>query len=159
MTNEAPLMVKLPTSTATVVVHVEDVNEAPVFIPPSNVIEVQEGISVGEPVCTYTAQDPDKGSQKIRYTGAELRFSQMHRYCRLGCLLWLVFVLIIKIIKCIEHSPAQGLPFLTLPKTTAGVQGQVLLLPLTAPCCLPTCCSGFYLGVRCVFHMIQLRSP
>uniref|UniRef100_A0A8D1UU79 Cadherin-3 n=1 Tax=Sus scrofa TaxID=9823 RepID=A0A8D1UU79_PIG len=67
VTNEAPFVVKLPTSTATVVVHVEDVNEAPVFVPPSKVIEVQEGTSVGEPICTYTAQDPDKGSQKISY--------------------------------------------------------------------------------------------
>ncbi|KAF3817707.1 hypothetical protein GH733_012994 [Mirounga leonina] len=67
VTNEAPFVVKLPTSTATVVVHVDDVNEAPVFVPPSKVIEVQEGISTGEPVCTYTAQDPDKGSQKISY--------------------------------------------------------------------------------------------
>ncbi|MBW00078.1 Cadherin-3, partial [Eschrichtius robustus] len=65
--NEAPFVVKLPTSTATIVVHVEDVNEPPVFVPPSKVIEVQEGISVGEPVCTYTAQDPDKGSQKMSY--------------------------------------------------------------------------------------------
>lgn len=78
VTNEARFVVKLPTSTATIVVHVEDVNEAPVFVPPSKVIEVQEGISVGEPVCTYTAQDPDRGSQKIRYAGAGLRFIQMH---------------------------------------------------------------------------------
>lgn len=130
-------MVRLPTSTATVVVHVEDVNEAPVFIPPSKVIEVQEGISIGETVYTYTAQDPDKGSQKIRYTGAELRFSQMHRYYGMGCLLWLVFVLIIKIVKYIKHSPTQGLPFFTLPKTEAGVQGQVIrslsLLPVGSP--------------------------
>uniref|UniRef100_A0A8C6CSU5 Cadherin 3 n=1 Tax=Moschus moschiferus TaxID=68415 RepID=A0A8C6CSU5_MOSMO len=65
--NEVPFVVKLPTSTATVVVHVEDVNEPPMFVPPSKVIEVQEGISTGEPVCTYTARDPDKGSQKISY--------------------------------------------------------------------------------------------
>uniref|UniRef100_A0A2K6GIB1 Cadherin 3 n=1 Tax=Propithecus coquereli TaxID=379532 RepID=A0A2K6GIB1_PROCO len=67
VTNEAPFVVKLPTSTATVVVHVEDVNEAPVFVPPSKVIEVQEGISTGEAVCVYTAQDPDKEDQKISY--------------------------------------------------------------------------------------------
>ncbi|KAM5262716.1 cadherin-3 [Ctenodactylus gundi] len=65
--NETPFAVKLPTSTATVVVHVEDVNEAPVFVPPSKVIEVQEGVSLGEHVCTYTAQDPDKQNQKISY--------------------------------------------------------------------------------------------
>lgn len=78
--NEVPFVVKLPTSTATVVVHVEDVNEPPVFVPPSKVIKIQEGISIGEPVCNYTAQDPDKGSQKIRYAGARLEFSQRHGY-------------------------------------------------------------------------------
>nr|XP_013010420.1 cadherin-3 isoform X2 [Cavia porcellus] len=67
VTNEAPFVVKLPTSTATVVIHVQDVNEAPVFVPPSKVIETQEGISAGEAVCTYTAQDPDKEDQKISY--------------------------------------------------------------------------------------------
>ncbi|XP_038168813.2 cadherin-3 [Arvicola amphibius] len=67
VTNEASFVVKLPTATATVVVHVEDVNEAPVFVPPSKVVEVQEGISVGELVCFYTAQDPDKEDQKISY--------------------------------------------------------------------------------------------
>lgn len=80
VTNEVPFVVKLPTSTATVVVHVEDVNEPPVFIPPSKVIEVQEGISTGQPVCAYTARDPDKGSQKIRYARAWLEFSQRHGY-------------------------------------------------------------------------------
>lgn len=78
VTNEAPFVVKLPTSTATVVVHVEDVNEAPVFVPPSNVVEVQEDISAGEPVCTYTAQDPDRGSQRVRYAAAGLTFLPMH---------------------------------------------------------------------------------
>ncbi|XP_010610627.1 cadherin-3 isoform X2 [Fukomys damarensis] len=67
VTNEAPFVVKLPTSTATVVIHVENVNEAPMFVPPSKVIEAQEGISVGEAVCIYTAQDPDKENQKISY--------------------------------------------------------------------------------------------
>lgn len=69
-------MVKLPTATATVVVHVEDVNEAPEFVPPSKVVEVQEGISVGELVCFYTAQDPDKEDQKIRYLGTGHQVSQ-----------------------------------------------------------------------------------
>ncbi|XP_006255621.1 cadherin-3 isoform X1 [Rattus norvegicus] len=68
VTNEASFAVKLPTATATVVVHVEDVNEAPVFVPPSKVIEAQEGISIGELVCVYTAQDPDKEEQKISYS-------------------------------------------------------------------------------------------
>ncbi|XP_069860824.1 cadherin-3-like [Dipodomys merriami] len=67
VTNEAPFVVKLPTSTATVMVHVEDVNEAPMFVPSSKVIEAQEGISIGETVCIYTAQDPDKEGQQISY--------------------------------------------------------------------------------------------
>ncbi|XP_055222239.1 cadherin-3 isoform X2 [Gorilla gorilla gorilla] len=67
VTNEAPFVLKLPTSTATIVVHVEDVNEAPVFVPPSKVVEVQEGIPTGEAVCVYTAEDPDKENQKISY--------------------------------------------------------------------------------------------
>ncbi|KAG8521786.1 Cadherin-3 [Galemys pyrenaicus] len=66
-TNEVPFLVTLPTSTATVVVLVDDVNEAPEFVPPSRAVEVQEGISVGTSVCTYTAQDPDEGTQKISY--------------------------------------------------------------------------------------------
>lgn len=87
VTNEAPFVVKLPTSTATIVVHVKDVNEAPVFVPPSKVVEVQEGISIGAPICTYTAQDPDKGNQKIRYMRAERRFTQMPWCCWVGGLL------------------------------------------------------------------------
>ncbi|XP_011756015.2 cadherin-3 isoform X1 [Macaca nemestrina] len=67
VTNEAPFVLKLPTSTATIVVHVEDVNEAPMFVPPSKVVEVQEGIPTGEAVCVYTAKDPDKENQKISY--------------------------------------------------------------------------------------------
>lgn len=117
VTNDALFVVKLPTSTATVVVHVQDVNEAPVFVPPSKGIEVQEGISPGESVCTYTAQDPDRGSQKIRYAGAHVRFSEMCRYCWRGGFLWLVFVLItVKIVKCFKNPPAQGLPFLPSPR-------------------------------------------
>uniref|UniRef100_A0A2K5L536 Cadherin 3 n=1 Tax=Cercocebus atys TaxID=9531 RepID=A0A2K5L536_CERAT len=54
VTNEAPFVLKLPTSTATIVVHVKDENEAPVFVPPSKVVEVQEGIPTGEAVCVYT---------------------------------------------------------------------------------------------------------
>jgi cadherin 3 type 1 (P-cadherin) len=84
VTNEAPFAVKLPTATATVVVHVKDVNEAPVFVPPSKVIEAQEGISIGELVCIYTAQDPDKEDQKIRYLGPGTRPSKYRG--ALGCL-------------------------------------------------------------------------
>ncbi|XP_055992108.1 LOW QUALITY PROTEIN: cadherin-3 [Sorex fumeus] len=67
VTNETPFVVKLPTSTATVVVLVDDVNEAPAFVPPSRVVEVPEDVGPGESVCVYTAQDPDRGTQKISY--------------------------------------------------------------------------------------------
>ncbi|MBZ3885141.1 Cadherin-3 [Sciurus carolinensis] len=68
VTSEDPFVVTLPTSTATVVVHVENVNKAPVFVPPSKVVEAQEGISIGLVISfIYTAQDPDKEDQKISY--------------------------------------------------------------------------------------------
>lgn len=66
VTNEVPFVVKLPTATATVVVLVDDVNEAPAFVPPSKVVEVPEDVGLGKAVCIYTAQDPDQGTQKIR---------------------------------------------------------------------------------------------
>lgn len=97
VTNEARFVVKLPTSTATVLVHVEDVNEAPVFVPPSKAVTAQENVSVGEPVCTYTAQDPDRGSQKIRYAGVGS-----------GALVLLggsFIVTAAKIVKYLEHLP------------------------------------------------------
>lgn len=92
MTNEDPFSVKLPTATATIVVHVEDVNEAPVFVPPSKVIEIQEGISVGELVGVYTAQDPDKEEQKIRYLGTGHQVSQRHMYAWGACSFTIKFV-------------------------------------------------------------------
>ncbi|XP_020844753.1 LOW QUALITY PROTEIN: cadherin-3 [Phascolarctos cinereus] len=68
VSNEAPFVVKLPTSTATVTVHVVDVNEAPTFLPPSKVVDIYEGVRVGEKICTYAAQDPDRQqNQKLSY--------------------------------------------------------------------------------------------
>lgn len=64
--NEAPFTVALKTSTASVLVVVRDVNEAPVFIPPDKKVEVMEDVPVGYQVTSYTAQDPDKDqNQKI----------------------------------------------------------------------------------------------
>uniref|UniRef100_A0A7M4ELA2 Cadherin domain-containing protein n=1 Tax=Crocodylus porosus TaxID=8502 RepID=A0A7M4ELA2_CROPO len=51
--NEDPLMVKLPTATATVVVTVRDVNEAPIFSPPVKTAQVPEDVPVGQTIATY----------------------------------------------------------------------------------------------------------
>uniref|UniRef100_A0A8C0H5P6 Cadherin 1 n=1 Tax=Chelonoidis abingdonii TaxID=106734 RepID=A0A8C0H5P6_CHEAB len=65
-TNDIPFSVPLPTSTATVTVNVEDVNEAPVFDPPIKSAVVSEDLPVGQEVTSYTARDPDKSQmQKI----------------------------------------------------------------------------------------------
>lgn len=68
VTNEAPFEVQLPTSTATVIVTVKDVNEAPVFVPPENLVKVPEDIAVGGEITSYTAKDPDTYmEQKLTY--------------------------------------------------------------------------------------------
>lgn len=64
--NEVPFAKPLPTSTATVIVNVDDVNEAPVFNPPEKSISVSEDAAVGNDLTTYTATDPDTArSQKL----------------------------------------------------------------------------------------------
>lgn len=64
--NEAPFTVTLNPATATVLVLVRDVNEAPIFIPPVKEVQVMEDVPVGYQVTSYTAQDPDKDqNQKI----------------------------------------------------------------------------------------------
>ncbi|XP_061226372.1 cadherin-1-like isoform X2 [Neopsephotus bourkii] len=66
--NAIPFTVSLPLSSATVLVTVGDVNEAPVFVPPVKRVEVMEDLPVGHQVTSYTAQDPDKDQrQKITY--------------------------------------------------------------------------------------------
>ncbi|KAG9474961.1 blastomere cadherin-like [Eleutherodactylus coqui] len=66
--NEERFAVILPTSTATVTVTVEDVNEAPVFIPQISVVEVSEDLQRGQKITGVVAQDPDKQqNQKLRY--------------------------------------------------------------------------------------------
>ncbi|NP_001165703.1 cadherin-1 precursor [Xenopus laevis] len=68
VTNKANFSVPLQTSTATVTVSVEDVNEAPIFLPPVKEVSVSEDLPSGQVVATYTAQDPDKEqNQKITY--------------------------------------------------------------------------------------------
>ncbi|XP_072574345.1 B-cadherin-like isoform X2 [Paramormyrops kingsleyae] len=66
--NEAPFAIRLPTATATVVVNVEDKNEAPVFNPREKHVSVEENLAVNEIVTQYTATDPDtRMKQTIEY--------------------------------------------------------------------------------------------
>ncbi|XP_035273192.1 B-cadherin-like [Anguilla anguilla] len=66
--NEAPFAARLPTSTATVVVNVEDVNEPPVFTPAEKVIKVPEDSTVGSDLTEYAAKDPDSAmKQTVRF--------------------------------------------------------------------------------------------
>ena len=57
--NEIPFAIRLPTATATVVVSVEDLNEAPVFSPPIQVVKRKEDLAVASEIVQYTATDPD----------------------------------------------------------------------------------------------------
>ncbi|EMP41927.1 B-cadherin [Chelonia mydas] len=73
-TNEEPFVVKLSTSTATVTVNVEDVNEAPVFDPPIRTAQVSEDVPIGQKITSYMAQDPDKmQSQTIQASSVPYR--------------------------------------------------------------------------------------
>uniref|UniRef100_M4A193 Cadherin domain-containing protein n=1 Tax=Xiphophorus maculatus TaxID=8083 RepID=M4A193_XIPMA len=64
--NEAPFAVPLVTSTATVVVTVEDVNEPPIFDPKEKHVSKREDLAVNSTVVRYTATDPDVGrKQKV----------------------------------------------------------------------------------------------
>ncbi|KAK2914233.1 hypothetical protein QQF64_029786 [Cirrhinus molitorella] len=66
--NDDPFVGPLPTSTATVTVNVEDVNEPPEFNPKEKVIFKPEDAPVNTELVTYTATDPDTGkTQKITY--------------------------------------------------------------------------------------------
>uniref|UniRef100_A0A8B9M793 Cadherin 1 n=1 Tax=Accipiter nisus TaxID=211598 RepID=A0A8B9M793_9AVES len=66
--NAVPLTVSLPFSTASVLVLVSDMNEAPVFVPPVKRVEVMEDLPMGHQITSYTAQDPDRDQrQKITY--------------------------------------------------------------------------------------------
>ncbi|XP_014877937.1 cadherin-1-like isoform X1 [Poecilia latipinna] len=68
--NEAPFApsVSLVTSTATVVVTVEDVNEPLMFDPKEKHVSKSEGLDLNSTVVWYTASDPDTGrKQKVMY--------------------------------------------------------------------------------------------
>ncbi|XP_077058115.1 cadherin-1-like [Siphateles boraxobius] len=66
--NDDPFVGSLATSTATVTVNVEDVNEPPEFNPKEKVINKPEDSPVDSELVTYKATDPDIGkSQKITY--------------------------------------------------------------------------------------------
>ncbi|KAM6916265.1 B-cadherin-like [Xenentodon cancila] len=66
--NEVPFVTPLTTSTATVVVTVKDVNEAPIFEEPEKLVSKKESLSIDSPVLTHTAFDPDTArNQKVRY--------------------------------------------------------------------------------------------
>ncbi|XP_059392954.1 cadherin-3-like [Carassius carassius] len=66
--NDDPFVGSLPTSTATVTVNVEDVNEPPEFKPKEQVISREENLPIDSSLVEYTATDPDIGkSQKITY--------------------------------------------------------------------------------------------
>lgn len=57
--NEVPFAKALPTSTATVIVNVLDVNEAPVFDPKEMIVSKPEDLTINSELTVYTATDPD----------------------------------------------------------------------------------------------------
>ncbi|XP_061101141.1 B-cadherin-like [Conger conger] len=66
--NDSPFVTNLPTSTATVIVNVKDVNEAPVFNPVEEVVIKPENLETGADIIAYTATDPDTArNQKVWY--------------------------------------------------------------------------------------------
>ncbi|KAL1257097.1 hypothetical protein QQF64_012642 [Cirrhinus molitorella] len=66
--NEVPFAIPLATSSSTVTITVQDVNEPPVFEPTEKLITILENHEVGRTICKYTANDPDTArEQQIRY--------------------------------------------------------------------------------------------
>ncbi|XP_078129366.1 cadherin-1-like isoform X2 [Sander vitreus] len=66
--NEIPFAFSLPTATATVVVTVRDVNEAPVFDPVEKLVVKREDLAIDSDVVQYTASDPDTArKQTVMY--------------------------------------------------------------------------------------------
>ena len=57
--NDIPFATRLPTATATVVVNVQDHNEAPVFEPVEKFVSKPENLPVDGDVVQYIASDPD----------------------------------------------------------------------------------------------------
>ncbi|KAM9726365.1 B-cadherin-like isoform 3-T3 [Menidia menidia] len=65
--NDVPFAIPLPTATATVTVTVKDVNEPPVFDPPTKNLAKKEDYK-GPDLVVYTASDPDTArKQKVMY--------------------------------------------------------------------------------------------
>ncbi|XP_031418078.1 B-cadherin-like [Clupea harengus] len=66
--NEVPFAVPLKTSTATVIVEVEDLNEEPKFEPEQKLVTAAEDLPVGTVIAEYKAKDPDVArEQTVRY--------------------------------------------------------------------------------------------
>ncbi|KAG9341366.1 hypothetical protein JZ751_019472, partial [Albula glossodonta] len=66
--NDVPFSTRLLTSTATIIVNVEDENEAPVFTPVEKLIVRPEDLKAGSDLIRYTAVDPDTArKQTVRY--------------------------------------------------------------------------------------------
>ncbi|KAM4592033.1 B-cadherin-like [Odontesthes bonariensis] len=66
--NDVPFAVPLATSTATVIVTVQDVNEPPIFTPTVKQVSKPENLPVDSEVVVYTASDPDiERKQKVMY--------------------------------------------------------------------------------------------
>ncbi|XP_034464880.1 B-cadherin-like [Hippoglossus hippoglossus] len=66
--NDIPFATPLPTATATVVVNVQDVNEAPVFEPVEKFVSKPENLPIDGDVVQYIASDPDIArKQKVMY--------------------------------------------------------------------------------------------
>lgn len=64
--NEVPFATPLLTATATVVVTVQDVNEAPIFNPVEKLVSKPEDLAVDSDVVQYVASDPDTArKQKV----------------------------------------------------------------------------------------------
>lgn len=64
--NEVPFATPLPTATATVVVTVQDINEAPIFEPKEKLVSKREDLAVDAEVVQYIASDPDTArKQKV----------------------------------------------------------------------------------------------
>lgn len=63
--NDIPFATLLTTSTATVLVNVLDVNEAPIFEPVEKFVVKREDLAVDSDVVQYTASDPDYARNQI----------------------------------------------------------------------------------------------
>uniref|UniRef100_A0A671QXK8 Cadherin-1-like n=1 Tax=Sinocyclocheilus anshuiensis TaxID=1608454 RepID=A0A671QXK8_9TELE len=82
--NDDPFVDSLPTSTATVTVNVEDVNEPPEFNPKEKVIFKSEDSPIDTELVAYTATDPDTGkSQKIMLSVHALGWNRI-RMCKVN---------------------------------------------------------------------------